>query len=110
MGEVEPMRRFERVVLQALLRLGGDAYGMTIRREVARQGGWPVSIGSVYGALDRLKQRGFVTSRPGDPAPERGDRLRCCFRIEATGVRALHAGSGAKKPAWNPLFMAGAEA
>jgi len=79
---------FEQLVLLALLRLGDEAYGVTIRREIAERTGRDVSIGAIYATLDRLEQKGFVSSRRGDPTPERGGRAKRYFRIEATGLRA----------------------
>ena len=79
---------FEQLVLLALLRLGDEAYAVTIRREIAERTGRDVSIGAIYATLDRLEQKGFVSSRRGDPTPERGGRAKRYFRIEATGLRA----------------------
>ena len=57
---------FERIVLFAVLRLGDDAYGAAIRREIAERTGRDVVIGAVYTALHRLERRGLVTARePG---------------------------------------------
>ncbi|MCW5699696.1 MAG: helix-turn-helix transcriptional regulator [Rhodospirillales bacterium] len=110
MGKEERLQQFERVVLQALLQLGGDAYGMTIRREVARRNQRMVSIGSIYATLARLQQCGLVTSHPAAASPERGGRRRRCFRIQASGVRALHAANAATKATWIPVAMVGAQA
>ena len=80
---------FEQVVLLAVARLEGDGYGMTVRREIERRTGRDVSIGAVYATLDRLERKGFVTSRTGDPTPERGGRARRHFELTRSGVRAL---------------------
>jgi DNA-binding PadR family transcriptional regulator len=82
--------RFEELVLRAVWRLGANAYGVTIRREIADRTGREYSVGALYTALDRLEQKGFVTSRLGDPTPERGGRAKKYFRIEADGIRALN--------------------
>lgn len=82
--------QFEELVLRALLRLGENAYGVPIRRELAERTGRDYSIGAVYTTLDRLQAKGYVTSRLGDPTPERGGRAKRYFRIEAPGISALN--------------------
>jgi PadR family transcriptional regulator PadR len=81
--------RFEEIVLLALGRLGENAYGVTIRREIAARTGRDYSIGAVYTTLDRLVEKGYVSSRLGNPTPERGGRAKRYFQIEAPGIRAL---------------------
>ena len=43
----------------ALMRLGEDAYGVPISREIEKIGGREVALGSVYAALERLEVKGF---------------------------------------------------
>jgi DNA-binding PadR family transcriptional regulator len=90
MDRNDRLGRFEEVVLLALVRLRETAYGVTIRREIAERTGRDVSFGAVYTTLERLERKGFVTSRVGDPTPERGGRAKRYFRIEEPGIRALN--------------------
>jgi DNA-binding PadR family transcriptional regulator len=81
---------FEQLVLLALLRLGPDAYGMTVRREIEARTGRAVALGAVYATLDRLERKGLVSSHAGaDAPPERAGRARRYVRIEPAGRRAL---------------------
>jgi DNA-binding PadR family transcriptional regulator len=80
---------FEQLVLLALMRLGPDAYGATVRREIETRAGREVSIGAVYTTLERLEQKGLVRSRIGDPTPERGGRRRRHFELQPLGTRSL---------------------
>jgi PadR family transcriptional regulator PadR len=82
--------RFEELVLLALVRLRENAYGVPIRREIAERTGRDVSFGAVYTTLERLERKGYVSSRVGDPTPERGGRVKRYFRIEAPGITALN--------------------
>jgi PadR family transcriptional regulator, regulatory protein PadR len=82
--------RFEELVLLALVRLRENAYGVPIRREIAERTGRDVSFGAVYTTLERLERKGYVSSRVGDPTPERGGRAKRYFRIEAPGITALN--------------------
>jgi PadR family transcriptional regulator PadR len=82
---------FEMKVLMALIRLDSNAYGMLIRREIANRTGRDVSIGAIYATLDRMEKKGYVTSSKGEATPERGNRAKRYFQIEAPGKRALDA-------------------
>ncbi len=78
---------FELLVLLALIRLGDDAYGVTIADTIEQSSGREVALGSVYITLARLAAKGFVTSRTGEPTAERGGRAKTYFRITAKGLR-----------------------
>ena len=85
----QPLGEFEQIVLLALVRLGPDAYGATVRREIEMRAGREVSISAVYTTLERLEQKGLVRSRIGDPTPERGGRRRRHFELLPLGGRSL---------------------
>ena len=80
---------FEQIVLAALMRLGDNAYGMSVRREIEERTGRQAAIGAVYATLERLETKGYISSSEGDPTPERGGRAKRFFRIQADGERAL---------------------
>jgi DNA-binding PadR family transcriptional regulator len=80
---------FEQLLLLAIVRLGDDAYGVTIRREIADRTGRDVAIGALYTSLDRLERKGFVRSTMSEPTPERGGRSRRHFRLKPVGAAAL---------------------
>jgi DNA-binding PadR family transcriptional regulator len=80
---------FEKAVLLALIRLGDNAYGVTIREELTTRLARHVAIGAVYTTLGRLEEKGFVSSTLGNPTPERGGRAKRFFRLEAGGAEAL---------------------
>ena len=89
MSKGEFLGAFEEIVLLALLQLGDQAYGMTVRREIEDRGQRSVSIGAVYSTLDRLEAKGYVASRIADPSPVRRGRARRYFTVEAAGEQAL---------------------
>jgi PadR family transcriptional regulator PadR len=86
-----PPGEFEQLVLIALLRLGPDAYGASVRREIERRAGRELSISAVYITLERLEQKGFVRSRVGEPLSQRGGRRRKHFELLPLGIRVLKA-------------------
>lgn len=80
---------FEQLVLLAILRLGGHAYGVTIRAELSDRAGRTITPGALYTALERLEAKGLITSRMGDPTPQRGGRAKRYVTVTAAGLRAL---------------------
>jgi PadR family transcriptional regulator PadR len=89
MAEREYLGEFELTVMLALLRLGEDAYGVPIAREIEASSDREVAIASVYAALERLERKGFVNSWRGEPTPERGGRAKRFFHVTALGLRRV---------------------
>jgi PadR family transcriptional regulator, regulatory protein PadR len=79
----------EQLILLAILRLGDDAYGVTIRAELEDRAGRSIAPGALYTALDRLEDKGLVASQMGDPTPQRGGRAKRYVTVTAAGRRAL---------------------
>ena len=80
---------FEQLILLAVMRLGDDAYGVTIKREIERRTGREIFIGAVYTALGRLHDNGYLSSEVSEPTAKRGGRRRKHYRLEADGEAAL---------------------
>ena len=80
---------FELIAMLVLLRLGDDAYGVPIAREIEEQTGREVKLGSVYAALERLEEKGFVVSELGEPTQERGGRAKRYFHVTKQGMREV---------------------
>lgn len=79
---------FELMLVVAILRIGDEAYGVRIAREIEETSGRRVLLGAAYAALDRLEGQGLVRSTVGAPTAERGGRARRFFQVTARGVRA----------------------
>jgi PadR family transcriptional regulator len=79
----------ERSVLVAIVHLQGQGYAVSIADETSRRLNKAVSLGAIYGTTDRLEKKGFISSRLGDPTPERGGKPKRLYRIEAPGELAL---------------------
>lgn len=80
---------FEQIVLLAILRLGANAYGVTILREITTYTGRRPSSGALYTTLDRLEEKGFVQSRLGESTPQRGGRAKRLIRVTKRGRVAV---------------------
>jgi PadR family transcriptional regulator PadR len=80
---------FEQLVLMTILRLGDQAYGATVRDEIADRTGREVSLSAVYTTLERLEHKKMLRSRVGEPTPQRGGRRKRYFALSAAGEHAL---------------------
>jgi PadR family transcriptional regulator, regulatory protein PadR len=78
---------FEYLVLSAAARLGSDAYGAAIREEVERSARQRCSIGALYTTIDRLENKGLLTTWMGDPTALRGGRAKRMVNVTARGTR-----------------------
>ena len=87
----DSLGEFEKLVLLAVVRLGGEAYGAPIIREIEDRTGRTVTAGAVYVALRRLEKKAVVRSEFGPPTPERGGRPKRFFQITSHGLRTLQA-------------------
>jgi DNA-binding PadR family transcriptional regulator len=83
------LAEFELYVMLAVARLGDEAYGAAIRREIQRRTGRPVSIGALYATLARLGEKGFLSFRISDPRPVQGGRARKYCDLTPKGKGAL---------------------
>jgi DNA-binding PadR family transcriptional regulator len=85
----DALGEFEQMVLLALVRLGADAYGATIRREIEARTGRDLAISAVYVTISRLEAKGLVRTRVGEPSPTRGGRRRKHVALLPAGRRAI---------------------
>lgn len=83
------LAEFEIYVMLAVLQLGNDAYGVTIRREIEERAGRSVSIGAVYATLGRLEDKKLVAFQSSDPQPVQGGRSRKLVSLTPEGMEAL---------------------
>jgi PadR family transcriptional regulator, regulatory protein PadR len=100
----ESVGQFEQIILTAILSLRDDAYGVTIHEkavELAKPK--KISPGAVYVTLDRLEDKGLVSSWLSDPTPERGGRSKRYYRLEALGERALEESAATAKRVWEAV-------
>jgi len=103
LADVSALGEFEQVVLLSILRLGDEAYAVSIRDEILRCTGRDVSRGSVYITLDRLETKGFLKSRLADPTPERGGRSKRYYALRPRAVEALKDSRRALVALWRGL-------
>jgi len=99
----EVLGAFEQAVLLALVRLGDEAYGRAIMKEVQERLERDVAAGAVHATLERLQRKALITSRLGSGTPVRAGRARRYYRIQPAGVRALNDAREAVDALWHGI-------
>ena len=62
-------------------------------------------MGAVYTTLERLADKGFVSSRTTEPVPTRGGRARRQFKVTAAGQRAINEAQRVAVSVWSPTSV-----
>ena len=100
---------FELMILLTIVRLGDEAYGVPLARELSAIRGGDVALGSVYAALGRLELKGLIASSLGDPSPERGGRAKRYFRVTKEGLQSVRDTRKVLTRLWKSLPARGGE-
>ena len=85
------LTRLEEAILIAVLKLGDNAYGVPINREVSKIFGRTYTMGGLYFALDQLVRKEYLMKRSAEPTPKRGGRSKSYYRLTLEGKEALEA-------------------
>lgn len=83
------LSRTEEVILAAVWKLKGEAYGITISEQISKSTGITWKFGAVYGPLGRLVDNGYLKAIEGEPTAERGGRRKIYYELTDSGKRAL---------------------
>jgi PadR family transcriptional regulator PadR len=103
MSRRDQLGHLELIVLLTIMRLGEDAYGVSIAKEIETAGGRRVALASLYLTLDRLEKNGLVRSELGEPTTERGGRAKRYFRITSKGLVEVKAARRALTKLWSGI-------
>jgi DNA-binding PadR family transcriptional regulator len=102
-----PLAELEHLVLLSIVRLGPECYGVPIVDDLRRHTKRRILRPSVYLALRRLEDKGFIRSRVGDPEPRRGGRARRHFEPTAAGLRAMRESQRTLTRLWDGIAIKG---
>jgi DNA-binding PadR family transcriptional regulator len=94
---------FEEIVLLAVAALAPTAYSVVIAEELEQETGKTVTTGAVHAALQRLENKGLVSSRMGEATNERGGRRKRIFRVTDAGSRILHEVRDVRNNLWSRI-------
>lgn len=81
---------FEELVLLSTGVLQDNAYGVTIKLELEEQLNKKISLGALYAALQRLEDKGWVSSRVGGITEKQGGRRKQYYDITKEGIITLN--------------------
>lgn len=94
---------FEEVVLLTVAILDEDAYGVSVTQEIEQKTGRSVGFSTVHTTLQRLEEKGFLSSRMGGATAERGGRRKRFFNVTAAGRKALQEVKQIRETLWSAL-------
>ncbi len=94
---------FEELVLLTVALLDGSAYGVNIAEALLEQTGRQARINQVHASLQRLEEKGMVTSHMGEATAERGGRRKRLFAVTVYGRQTLHDIQSIRTNIWNLL-------
>jgi DNA-binding PadR family transcriptional regulator len=98
--ENKGLGEFEELVLLAVCILEGEAYGISVKKEVEKHTGRSILLGAVHITLYRLQDKGWLQSEMGGNTEKRGDRRKRLFRITQSGMRQLQASQEVRQKMW----------
>lgn len=85
---------FEQLVLLAILRLGADASGVGIGRELEARADRRVARGALYTTLDRLEDKGLLRWKVAPGGDDRARLPRRLYTVTPKGLSAVRAAHG----------------
>lgn len=80
---------FEEIVMLTVGILHGEAYGVSIKKEIESRAERKVSVGALQAALKRLEQKGYLKAHAGEDTQERAGRPKRYYIVTAQGKTAL---------------------
>ncbi len=80
---------FEIMILLAILRVGDEAYGVPIAREIETTTGRVVQLPAIYAVLERLQGQQLIESRLGEATAQRGGRAKKYFSLTPAGIGSV---------------------
>ena len=100
---MKELSKAEEMVMLAIWRIGGNAYGVSIRRQIKEDTGKDYTYGTLYGLLRQLVFKWFVQKRLGEPSPEKGGRRKTYFDLTREGKQALKESISLHRRLWRDL-------
>jgi PadR family transcriptional regulator PadR len=94
------MTRNEEIILLTILKLQGNAYGVSIRRQIYQDMGEKWSFASIYQPLDNLVRKKYVRRTKGDPTAKRGGKSKFYYTVTLEGKRELRKLKEANQQIW----------
>lgn len=94
------LSRNEEIILLTILKLKGNAYGVSIRKQIYLDMGDKWSFASIYQPLDNLVRKKYVKRIKGDPTSKRGGKSKFYYAVTLDGMRNLQMLKKAQEQVW----------
>ncbi len=94
---------FEELLMLVVASLYPQAYGLSIREEIKNKAGRSVAMGAVHAALNRLEDKGFLSSTLDSATHKRGGRRKRLFALTTAGKVALEQAREIRSNLWNNI-------
>jgi DNA-binding PadR family transcriptional regulator len=101
--DTRPLGELEQLILLAILRLGPDAYGLSIARQLESRAGRRLSRSALYTSLDRLETKGLVRWKLEPGGPERQALPKRVYAVLPRGIAALRSSQQVLRRMWRGL-------
>lgn len=101
----------EELILISIWKLRGNAYIVTIRKNLIEITGKSVNYGSLCNTLNALARKGFIQSQESAPKAIQGGRRKVLYTLTIEGKKALKRSYEIQKLVWDGIngFALGVE-
>jgi DNA-binding PadR family transcriptional regulator len=99
----ERLGEFEEFTLLAVRALGDNTYAVPIQQYVEKMTARPISVGSIYAALARLEDKGFVRSAMSEAVAQRGGKSKRLYAVTPSGLRTARELHRVRERIWNAI-------
>jgi PadR family transcriptional regulator PadR len=93
----------EQIYLIAIWHLKENAYGVKIREKILDLSGKSMVFGTLYNNLDTLVKKGYVETKRGSSAPNRGGNVRVFYSLTKEGEIALQESRELQRTLWESI-------
>jgi len=94
---------FEEIVLLTVMKLGAEAYGVAVKKDIEDSLGRTVSIGALHTALQRMTDKGLINSKLGQSTAARGGKRKRFFTVVDAGVELLERAKVDRMKLWQSI-------
>ena len=101
--KMKDLSKSEEMVMLIILRLGDNAYGVSIRRQIYKDTGKDYTYGTLYGLLRQLSHKGLIEKTRGAPTPKKGGRSKTYFKLTEEGIQGLKDSMALHRKIWKDI-------
>jgi DNA-binding PadR family transcriptional regulator len=103
----ERLGEFEEFTLLAVRALGDNTYAVPIQQYVEKVTARSIAMGSIYSALARLEEKGFLRSSMVDAVAQRGGKSKRVYAVTPSGLKTARDLHQVRERIWNAIAEGG---